>query len=132
MVGPLSHGERVGVRGYGPSTERNPSPGSPEAIRPLPMGEVTERVHPVSVVMYPILVQCIPDCGIERLQALLEIALQMHAQAALGQHVEIAARLCCLDDSKARLLTWHRQILGIVGRDLQEHATVGAALVGLA
>src|SRR5665213_3675844 len=36
----LSHGERVGVRGDGLSIGRNPSPGSPRAIRPLPTGEV--------------------------------------------------------------------------------------------
>src|SRR5450631_3928951 len=36
--GPLSNRERVGVRGYGPSSGRNPSPGATR--RPLPMGEV--------------------------------------------------------------------------------------------
>src|SRR4029453_7272659 len=38
----LSHGERVGVRGYGLSIERNPSPGflASRQIRPLPVGEV--------------------------------------------------------------------------------------------
>jgi len=34
----LSHGERVGVRGYGLSIGRNPSPGA--SRRPLPKGEV--------------------------------------------------------------------------------------------
>src|SRR5947208_989867 len=53
------------------------------------------------------------------------------APAALGEHVEIAARLRRLDDAKARLLAWHRQILGIIRSDLQEHAAVGAAFVGL-
>ena len=40
-VRPLSHGERAGVRGYGLSIKRNPSPGA--ARRPLPMGEVKGR-----------------------------------------------------------------------------------------
>src|SRR6266550_1984500 len=50
------------------------------------------------------------------------------APAALGEHVEIAARLRRLDHPKARLLARHFQILGIIGRDLQKHAAVGAAL----
>ena len=43
-----------------------------------------------------------------------EIALEMHAQrapAALGQHVEIAARLRRLDDAEARLLAGHLEVL---------------------
>src|SRR6266849_4651295 len=40
---PISHGERAGVRGYGLSIDRDPSPGflASRQIRPLPMGEVT-------------------------------------------------------------------------------------------
>ena len=73
--------------------------------------------------------------GIERCKRRTKAALEMHAKrtpAALGEHVEIAARLRRLDDAEACLLARHRQILGIVGRDLQEHAAVGSALVGLA
>src|SRR5712672_1573432 len=42
---PLSHGERVGVRGYGLSMGRPPSPGFvvSRQIRPLPMGEVKQN-----------------------------------------------------------------------------------------
>jgi hypothetical protein len=32
-VRPLSHGERVGVRGYGLTMEQNPSPGSHLSMR---------------------------------------------------------------------------------------------------
>ena len=39
---PLSHWERVGVREYGLSLGRNPSPGATR--RPLPKGEVAELV----------------------------------------------------------------------------------------
>src|SRR6266849_9228428 len=45
-------GERVGVRGYGLSLGCNPSPGLhrtmlriAEAIRPLPMGEVKDKIN---------------------------------------------------------------------------------------
>src|ERR1700731_1876663 len=80
------------------------------------------------------LVQRILDRAIEHFQAGLEIALEMHAQrapAALGQHVEIAARLRRLDDAERGLLAGHREIPGVVRCDLQEYAAVGAALVGL-
>ena len=59
----------------------------------------------------------------------------MHAQrapAAFGQDVEIAAGLGRLDHAEAGLLAGHGEIPGIVGRDLQEYAAVGAAFVGLA
>src|ERR1700682_1053740 len=39
----LSHGERVGVRGYGLSLGCSPSPGA--ARRPLPMGEITKNTR---------------------------------------------------------------------------------------
>ena len=46
MVRSLSQRERVGVRGYGLSLGRNPSPGA--SHRPLPMGEVAGLLHFVS------------------------------------------------------------------------------------
>ena len=58
----------------------------------------------------------------------------MHAQrapAALGEHVEIAAGLGRLDHAEARLLARHGEILGVIASDLQEHAAVGAAFLGL-
>src|ERR1700681_3977426 len=51
--------------------------------------------------------------------------------AALGQHVEITAGLCRLDDAEAGLLIGHGEIPGIVGCDLQKYTAVGAALVSL-
>ena len=59
---------------------------------------------------------------------------EMHAQHppfALGQHLEIAARLRRLDDAEGVFLVRHLEIGGIVAGDLQEHAGVRAALVGL-
>ena len=53
------------------------------------------------------------------------------SSSALGKHVEIATRLRRLDDAKARLLAGHLEISS-VGGDLQEHAAVRPALVGLA
>ena len=80
------------------------------------------------------LTECVCDRGVQHLQPRSKIALQMHPQrapAAFGQHVEIAARLRRLDDTERRLLAGHRQILRVIGGDLQEHAAVGPALVGL-
>src|ERR1700756_5363553 len=81
-----------------------------------------------------VLTQRFGDRSIQHLQALFQIALQMHPQrapAALGQDVEITAGLCRLDHAKACLLAGDSKILGIVGGDLQKHSGVGAALVGL-
>src|SRR6266403_1928515 len=78
--------------------------------------------------------QRIPNRAVEHLQSRFEIALEMHAQgapAALGQNVEIAAGLRRLDNAEARLLAGYREIVGIVRCDLQEHAAVGAAFIGL-
>src|SRR5580658_3055495 len=79
-------------------------------------------------------VQRLLDCTVERLETFGEIALEMHAQrtpATLGEHAEIASRLRCLDHAKAGLLARHRQILRVVGGDLQEHAAVRTAFIGL-
>src|SRR3954468_14059738 len=78
--------------------------------------------------------QSIEDRSVEHRQSRLEVALEMYPQraaAAFGQHVEIAARLRRLDHAKTRLLAGHREILGIVGGDLQEDAAVRPAFVGL-
>src|SRR5260370_12337454 len=59
---------------------------------------------------------------------------EMHAQhtpAALGQHLEVAARLRRLDDGEGEFLPGDRKVVGILAGDLQEHAGVWTALVGL-
>src|SRR5260221_11418877 len=58
----------------------------------------------------------------------------MHAQrtaAALGQHVEIATGLRGLDHAESSLLTGYREILRVIGGDLQKYAVVWTALISL-
>lgn len=50
---------------------------------------------------------------------------------AFGQHIEIAARLCRLDDAEARFVARNGQIVGVLGRDLQEDTAVRSAFIGL-
>ena len=67
-------------------------------------------------------------------QSRRDMRAEMHAQhapIALGQHLEIAARLRRLDDTEGVFLVRHLEIGGVVAGDLQEHAGVRAALVGL-
>src|SRR3954454_13860629 len=74
------------------------------------------------------------DCGVEHRQPLFEITLQVYAQgaaAAPGQHLEIAARLRRLDHSETGLLPGNGKIVAVIGGELQEHAAVWTALVGL-
>src|SRR5947209_6734434 len=78
--------------------------------------------------------QSIEDRSVEHSQSRFQVALEMYPQraaATFGQHVEIAARLRRLDDAETGFLAGHREILGVVGGDLQEYAAVGAALIGL-
>src|SRR5271154_6884788 len=59
---------------------------------------------------------------------------EMHAQESAitsGQHFEIAARFRRLDDTEGVFLVRHLEVVGVVASDLQEHAGVRAALVGL-
>src|SRR5882724_4907010 len=44
--------------------------------------------------------------------------------AALGENVEIAARLRRLDNAKRVGVTGHRQVIGVIAGDLQENPTV--------
>ncbi len=53
------------------------------------------------------------------------------ASSALGEHVEIAARLRRLDHAERVFGTRHREVRAVVRRHLEEHAAVRAALVGL-
>src|SRR5208282_2955035 len=64
----------------------------------------------------------------------LHILAKVHAQgapAAFREHREIAAGLCCLDHTKRVLLSGHGQVHSIVAGNLEEHAAILAALVGL-
>src|SRR5437899_1705152 len=51
--------------------------------------------------------------------------------AAFREDLKIAERLCCLHHAETVFLAGNWQINGIITRHLQEHAGVGAALVGL-
>src|SRR5581483_10904374 len=53
------------------------------------------------------------------------------AAPALGQHLEVAARLRRLDDAKRVALPRHSQIHRVVTGDLQEDSSIGPALVRL-
>ncbi len=73
-------------------------------------------------------------CGPELGEAGLQITLDMcpqRAPAALQQHTEIAAGLRGFDHAETRAVRRNRQILGVVRRDLQKHAAVRPAFVGL-
>ena len=84
----------------------------------------------------PVICSCerLPDGLLEGRQSRRDMRAEMHAQhppVALGQHLEIAARFRRLDDAEGVFLIRHLEIGGIVAGDLQEHAGVRAALVGL-
>src|SRR5579871_3719200 len=58
----------------------------------------------------------------------------MHAQrapATFRKHLEVTARLRRLHHTERVLLPGHRNVLGVVTRDLEEYAAVRAALVRL-
>ena len=79
--------------------------------------------------------QCALYRGLELGKAGFQIALEMYAQrapAALQQHIEIAAGLRRFHHAKTRAVRRDRQILGVVRGDLQKHAAVRPAFVGLA
>src|SRR5665213_115910 len=50
---------------------------------------------------------------------------------ALGQHIEIAARLRRFYHAETIFLPRHGQILRLVAGDLEEHTAIRAALIGL-
>ena len=84
----------------------------------------------------PVIGSCerLPDGILEGRQSRRDMGAEMHAQhppVALGQHLEIAARFRRLDDTESVFLVRHLEIGGVVAGDLQEHAGVRAALVGL-
>src|SRR5439155_2732297 len=54
------------------------------------------------------------------------------AASALDEHLEIALGLRGLHDAECILLARHWHVHAIVARDLEEHAGVRSALVGLA
>src|SRR5437016_8180910 len=53
------------------------------------------------------------------------------ATAAFCEDGKVAAGLGRLDHAKGVLLPGNRQVLGVVAGDLQEHAAIGSAFVGL-
>ena len=64
-----------------------------------------------------------------------DVGSQVHAEGApapLGEHLEVAAGLRRFDHPEGEALTRHRQIGGVFTRDLEEHAGIGSALIGLA
>src|SRR5580704_16215406 len=74
------------------------------------------------------------DGAAEPLETGLEITGDVHPErppAALGEHVEIAARLRRLDDPEGVPGAGDRQVVGVGAGDLSEHAAVRPALVGL-
>src|SRR3954470_5632275 len=74
------------------------------------------------------------DCRANRAQTGADVRAKVNPEGAtppLGQHLEIAARLRRLDDAECVRLPRHRQVLRVVGRDLQEHSGIGPSLVGL-
>src|SRR2546427_10394709 len=67
-------------------------------------------------------------------QSVLHIGPEMHAQRAapaLPQHLEVAERLSGLHDAERVSATRHREIVGVVAGNLDEHPGIRAALVGL-
>src|SRR5579871_142278 len=77
---------------------------------------------------------CRKNSLLETLQPRLYILWQMHSQRtpfAIGQYLKVSPSLSRLYGSECVLLSWHRQINSIVARDLQEHASVRTAFVGL-
>src|ERR1700676_4043681 len=96
-----------------------PSPTMPICIRLLPKSASSKRL---------------PDGIFERRHPDRDVRAEMDAQhtpVAFGQDIEIAARLRGLDDAEGVFLARHLEIGGGVAGDLQEHAGIGAAFVGL-
>jgi hypothetical protein len=84
----------------------------------------------------PIICSCerLPDGFFERCQSRRNMRAEMyakHSPIALGQHLEIAARFRRLHNAESISLARHLKIGGIVAGDLQEHAGIRAAFVGL-
>src|SRR6266851_2122435 len=70
----------------------------------------------------------------QRRQTGVHIAAQMHTQgapASVGEDLEISAGLCGFHHSEGVFLSRDWYIVGIVTRDLQKYAAIGAAFVGL-
>src|SRR5687767_11819053 len=85
----------------------------------------------------PVIVSCERSSNgvLESRQTGCDMHAKMDAQdtpAALGQYLEVAARLRRLDDTKSIFVTRNIHIGGIVAGYLKEHAGIRPALVGLA
>src|SRR5215469_7211470 len=72
--------------------------------------------------------------GLQRCESSPYIFAQMHAQSAsrsFGKDREIPARLRSFDDAERIFLFGNGQVIGVVARNLKEHAAVGTAFVSL-
>jgi hypothetical protein len=64
----------------------------------------------------------------------LDVSAEVNTQGTaipVGQDLEIPSRLCGFYSTEGVLLPWHRQVFSIVTSDLEEHARIWAAFVGL-
>src|SRR5437660_1141701 len=96
-------------------------------MRPSPM-------TPICMALPRDLRQRTLDGGAERPEAIFQIPLEMdpqHTPPALGQHIEIAACLRCLDHAEACAMIRNCQVRLVVSGNLEKDATVGAPFVGL-
>src|ERR1700720_4433327 len=97
-----------------------PRPTMPSCIRLLPeIGCSSERL---------------PDGFLEGRQTSCNVGTEMDAQdtaSALRQHPEVATRFRRLDDTEGVFLPGNLNIAGVVAGDLQKHAGIRPAFVGL-
>src|SRR6516165_9493593 len=97
----------------------------------LPIAASPRRPEPPCL---KLLLHGLLDRSAQRSETGIEITGDLRPQcapAALGKNIVIATRLRRLDDAKRIGLSGHRQVRGIVARDLQKDAAVWSALVGL-
>src|SRR4029453_16166519 len=75
------------------------------------------------------------ECSLQSTQMSSDVRAEVSAQGApvtVQQNLEIPSRLRRLDDAECVFLIRHGQVESVVARDLEEHARVRSALIGLA